>query len=471
MYSQEFDMAQGTEREHWGSKMGFILAAAGSAIGLGNIWKFPYVAGANGGAAFVLIYILFVLILGLPIMIAELVIGRHTEKDPVGAFKTIAGGTKWELVGYLGVLSGFFILSFYNVVGGWTIGYIVKSFSGDVRAIHDIVSAKKIFSSFSANPFLMILYHFLFTAATMIIVIRGIRNGIERWSKVLMPLLFVILLILIVKGLSMEGGLEGLKFFLQPDFSKITISSVISALGQSFFSLSLGMGAMITYGSYLSRHDKILHSALYIVFLDTFIAILAGLAIFPALFAMNMSPSEGPGLIFHVIPVMFGNMNYGSVFAVLFFILLFIAALTSAISLLEVTVAYIVDERGWSRKKAVYIFGGAIFLLGIPAALSFGVMKDVTVFLGNTFFDFMDKLTSNYMLPVGGFFIAICLGWKYGLENTIHELDPDTKIISLKELWAFTIKFVSPFLLVLMFIMLVKDDITGIIAGIAGFFR
>ena len=464
-------MAQGAEREQWGSKLGFILAAAGSAIGLGNIWKFPYVAGANGGAAFVLIYILFVLVLGLPIMIAELVIGRHTGKDPVGAFKAIAGGTKWELVGYLGVLSGFFILSFYSIVGGWTIGYIVKSVMGEVTAIHDVATAQSVFTAFSGNPVLMILYHFLFTATCMIIVVKGIRNGIERWSKVLMPLLFVILLVLIGKGLSMEGGMEGLKFFLQPDFSKLTASSVISALGQSFFSLSLGMGAMITYGSYLSRHDKILHSALYIVFLDTFIAILAGLAIFPAVFAMHMSPGEGPGLIFHIIPAVFGNMSYGIVFAVLFFMLLLIAALTSGISLLEVTVAYIIDERGWSRRKAVYVFGTAIFVLGIPAALSFGVMKDVTVFFGNTFFDFMDKLTSNYMLPIGGFFIAVCLGWKYGLENTIHELDPDTKIISLKELWAFTIKFISPLLLLLMFIMLVKDDITGIVTGITGLFR
>jgi NSS family neurotransmitter:Na+ symporter len=464
-------MALGTEREQWGSKMGFILAAAGSAIGLGNIWKFPYVAGANGGAAFVLIYIFFVMALGLPIMIAELVIGRHTEKDPVGAFKAIAGGTKWEFVGYLGVLTGFFILTFYNVVGGWTIGYIVKSVMGEITTVHDTATAQRVFSEFSANPALMILYHFLFTATCMIIVVKGIRNGIERWSKVLMPLLFVILLILIGKGLSMEGGIAGLKFFLQPDFSKITISSVISALGQSFFSLSLGMGAMITYGSYLSRQDKILHSALYIVFLDTFIAILAGLAIFPAVFAMNMSPGEGPGLIFHIIPVVFGNMSYGIVFAVLFFVLLFIAALTSAMSLLEVTVAYIIDEKGWSRRKAVYIFGTAIFILGIPAALSFGVMKNVTVFFGNTFFDFMDKLTSNYMLPIGGFFIAVCLGWKYGLENTIHELDPDTRIISLKELWAFTIKFVSPFLLLLMFIMLVKDDVAGIIAEITELLR
>ncbi len=444
-------------REHWGSKIGFVLAAAGSAIGLGNIWKFPYVTGENGGAAFVLIYLVCVLILGMPIMIAELVIGRHTEKDPVGAFKSMVGGTRWELVGYLGVLTGFLILSFYGVVGGWTLGYIVKSVSGSIGGIADLESAEVIFNSFVQDPFALVGYQLVFMGACMFIVFRGINNGIERWSKVLMPLLFIILIILIVRGVSMEGGMEGVSFFLKPDFTKITAGSVLAALGQSFFSLSLGMGAMITYGSYLSKNDKILQSGIYIVILDTFIAILAGLAIFPSVFAMNMSPSEGPGLIYHVIPAAFASMPYGQFFSVLFFILLFIAALTSGISLLEVVVAYVTDEKKWSRKKAVYIIGGIIFLLGIPSALSFSVMGDVKIF-GNIFFDFVDKLTSNYMLPIGGFFIAIFLGWKYGLEKTIHELDPDTKIISLKELWAFMIKFVSPFILLIVFVMTVKDD-------------
>jgi len=414
-------------REHWGSKIGFVLAAAGSAIGLGNIWKFPYVTGESGGAAFVLIYLVCVLILGMPIMIAELVIGRHTEKDPVGAFKSMVGGTGWELVGYLGVLTGFLILSFYGVVGGWTLGYIVKSVSGSIGGIADLESAEDIFNSFVQNPFALVGYQLLFMGACMFIVFRGINNGIERWSKVLMPLLFIILVILIVRGVSMEGGMEGVSFFLKPDFTKITAGSVLAALGQSFFSLSLGMGAMITYGSYLSRNDKILQSGIYIVILDTFIAILAGLAIFPSVFAMNMSPSEGPGLIYHVIPAAFASMPYGQFFSVLFFILLFIAALTSGISLLEVVVAYVTDEKKWSRKKAVYIIGGIIFLLGIPSALSFSVMGDVKIF-GNIFFDFVDKLTSNYMLPIGGFFIAIFLGWKYGLDKTIHELDPDTNL-------------------------------------------
>ena len=438
-------------REQWSSKLGFILAAAGSAIGLGNIWKFPYITGENGGAAFVFIYMICILLLGLPIVIAELVIGRHTQKDPVGAFKSMLGGTGWVLVGYMGVLSGFFILSFYSVVGGWTLGYIVKSISGVVAATKDTGMAAMEFSAFTGDPFVMIAYHFIFIVVCIAIVIRGIKNGIERFSKLLMPVLFLLLIAIIIRGLSMDGSLAGVSFLMKPDFSKITISSVITALGHSFFTLSLGMGALITYGSYLSKNESLLSSALWIVILDTVIAILAGFAIFPAVFATGMDPSGGPGLIFQVLPVVFGNMAYGSFFSFLFFVLLFIAALTSAISLLEVTTAYIVDEKGWSRKKGVLTFGTIIFLLGIPSALSFGPMSNVTIFLGNTFFDFMDKLTSNYMLPIGGFLIAVSLGWKYGLHNTMHELDPDTKLISIKEVWAFFIKFVSPVLVMVVF--------------------
>lgn len=444
-------MLNAGSREQWGSKLGFILAASGSAIGLGNIWKFPYVTGENGGAAFVIIYLICVLVLGLPIIIAELVIGRHTEKNPVGAFKAI-GGERWGMIGYIGVLSGFFILSFYSVIGGWTFGYVIKSIIGVVTDIENIESAKHIFENFSSNPYLVLFYHLIFMIFCMLIVVKGIKNGIERWSRFLMPLLFLLLCVLVIKGISMEGGIKGVSFFLKPDFSKITVDSVLIALGQSFFTLSLGMGAMITYGSYLPRENKILHSSFYIVLLDTLIAILAGFAIFPAVFAMGMTPDKGPGLIFHVVPVVFSHIDYGIIFSILFFILLFIAALTSGISLLEVVVAYVIDERGWSRRRSVYTFGMIIFLLGIPSALSFGPMKDFTIFLGNNFFILMDKLTANYMLPIGGLLIAICLGWKYGLENTIHELDPDTKIISLKELWAFAIKFISPVFLFIIFL-------------------
>jgi len=450
------------KREHWSSKIGFILAAIGSSIGLGNIWKFPYLAGANGGGAFVLVYLICILIVGLPIMIAEIVIGRHTEKDPVGAFKIIGAGSRWEFVGYLGVLSGFCIMTFYSVVGGWTLGYIVKSASGAISSIRDMSTAEAVFEKFVSSPAEAIGYHFLFISATMFIVIRGIKNGIERWNKVLLPLLFVILLVLIVKGLSMDGALDGLSFYLNPDFSKIEFKTVIEAMGQCFFSLSLGMGAMITYGSYLSRNEKVLGSSLQIVAFDTLAALLSGLAIFPALFAVGMTPEKGPGLTFNILPVVFSRMSYGAVFATLFFILLFIAALTSAISLVEVVVAYVTDEKGWSRRKAVLIFGTAIFILGIPAALSFGVLADFRPFFGNTYFDFMDKLTTFYMLPIGGMFIALCLGWKYGLDRTMHELDIDTRNVLLERAWAVTIKYVSPLVLA---VILIYFGVYRLIAG------
>lgn len=434
-------------REHWGSRIGFILAAAGSAIGLGNIWKFPYLAGENGGGAFVVLYLICILVLGLPVMIAEIVIGRHTGRNPVGALRQIGGGG-WKFVGYLGVASGFFIMTYYSVVGGWTIGYIVKSAGGFIDGITDTGTAEEVFSRFIQNPFEMVLYHFLFMAITVFIVMRGIKNGIERWNKFLLPLLFVILVILILRALTMEGAAAGLTFYLRPDFSRVGVKTVIEAMGQCFFSLSLGMGAMITYGSYLNREDRILSSSLQIVALDTLAAILAGLAIFPALFAVGMTPDKGPGLTFNILPVVFSKMSYGSVFAVLFFILLFIAALTSSISLIEVVVAFITDEKGWGRKKAVLVFGSLIFLLGIPSALSFGALKDFRVFFGTTYFDFMDRLTTTYMLPIGGLLIALCLGWKYGLNNAMHELDADTRLSALRKIWAFSIRYISPFILV-----------------------
>ena len=441
-------MSDAPNREQWGSKIGFILAAAGSAIGLGNIWKFPYLAGENGGGAFVLVYLICVLVLGLPIMIAEIVIGRHTEKDPVGAFKIIAEGRRrWELVGYLGVATGFLILTFYCTVGGWTIGYVIKSLTGAISQMGDTKAAESAFAEFVQNPFTMVFYHFLFIGITMLIVIGGIKKGIEKWNKILLPMLFIIILVLIVRSLTLEGSSKGLLFYLKPDFSKITIKVVIEAMGQCFFSLSLGMGAMITYGSYLKKNEKILNSALQIAGLDTLAAFLAGLAIFPAVFAVGMTPDKGPGLTFNILPVVFAKMYFGAVFSTLFFLLLLIAAITSNISLLEVVVAYLTDEKGWSRKKAVLVFGILIFLLGIPASLSFGVMKDVTVFFGLTYFDFMDTLTTTYMLPIGGLFIALCLGWKYGLHKTAHELDTDTRFFYLKEIWAFTIKYISPVIL------------------------
>lgn len=439
-------------REHWGSKIGFILAAAGSAIGLGNVWKFPYITGANGGAAFIIVYLGFILLLGLPILITEIVIGRHTGKDPVGAFKTLAPNSIWKNTGYIAIFTAFIIVSFYSVVGGWTLGYIVKSVLGEISKFENIKTSGGAFNNFIGNPFSMIFYHFLFLLTCLIIIQLGVKKGIERYSKILMPIFLFLIVLIIIRGLMMPGSFKGVSFLLDPDFSKLSWSAVIDALGHSFFTLSLGMGTMITYGSYLNKKEKILSSSVYIAILDTVIALLAGFAIFPAVFAMNMDPSGGPGLIFSILPVVFSNIPYGAIFAFIFFVLLFIAALTSAISMIEVVVAYLVDEKKWSRPKATYSFGFVIFLIGIPAALSFGAIKDFKIFFGYNFFDFLDKLTSNIMLPAGGLLFAIFLGWKYGLNKTMHELDQDTSVTVLKKVWAVTVKFVSPVLL--LFVMI-----------------
>ncbi len=438
------------------------MAAAGSAVGLGNIWKFPYLTGSNGGAAFVLVYLVAVAVLGLPIMVAELVIGRHTERDPVGAYKSMFGKSPWAIIGYLGVLSGFLILSYYSVVGGWTIGYMVKVLFGALSSLDTPESAAVVFRRFTADPTSSIGYHLLFMAACVYIVIGGVKGGIEKWNKILMPLLCVILIVLIVRGVWLDRGQRGLIFYLTPDFSKINMDVIVAALGQAFFSLSLGMGAMITYGSYLSSRERILPSAFWIVMIDTGIALLAGFAIFPSVFAMNLSPAEGPGLVFNIVPAVFARMPMGQIFSFLFFLLLFLAAVTSGVSLLEVVTAYFIDERGWNRRRAVIVIGIVTFLFGIPSALSFGCRSHWTI-LGLTFYDFIDRLTSNYMLPIGGLLIAISLGWKYGLERTMHELDVDTSSVFLRELWAFMIKYVSPAALLAVFVALVKDDIVNLI--------
>ena len=338
-------------RGEWSSKMGFILAAAGSAIGLGNIWRFPYVAGENGGGAFVLVYIVFVVIIGLPYMFAELALGRSVQRNPVGAIDAIKPGSVWKGVGYLGVLTGVGILSFYGVIAGWTVGYIYKM----------VIAEPGSFSEFISDPWLVSFLFAFFIFITAVIVYGGISGGIERWSKILMPIFFILLAGLIVYAVSLEGASKGLAFYLKPDFSKITGRVMLAALGQAFFSLSLGMGLMITYGSYVSKKENLISSGIYIAIFDTLIAVMAGLIIFPALFAMGKSPAQGPQLVFVVFPELFGQMPGGYVVGALFFVLLSVAALTSTISLLEVPVAFLVDEKKVNRKTIVWVVAFVTF--------------------------------------------------------------------------------------------------------------
>ena len=434
------------ERGTWGSRIGFLMAAAGSAIGLGNIWRFPYVTGENGGAVFVLIYAVFVVAIGIPVMIAEFTIGRSTQKNPIGAFEALAPGTHWRWVGVLGVVTGIGILSFYSVVAGWTVGYFFKTVTGAFS--HEISGAEsaKIFGQFIGSPGTSILLLFVFVALTMYVVAGGIAEGIERWSKVLMPVLFGILLLLAGYALTLEGAGRGLEFYLKPDLSKLRAATFAKALGQALFSLSLGMGTMITYGSYLSKKENLAVSAGYVALFDTLIAFLAGLVIFPTLFAMGLNPAGGAGLVFVVLPTIFGKMPLGTVFGSLFFLLLALAALTSTISLLEVPVAYLVDEKRWGRRRAVLFMGTLAFVLGIPSALSQGAVNVLSALpkIGMGFLDLMNALFGNYSLSIGSLLIAIFVGYRWGVRAAIREIEQEGTRFSFAAHWAFLVRFVCP---------------------------
>ena len=401
-------MVNGTEnREQWGSRLGFIMAAAGSAVGLGNIWRFPYVTGVNGGGAFVLVYFAIVFTIGVSVMLAEFVIGRNAGLNAVGAFQKIKGGA-WPVVGWMGVIAGFIILSFYGVIAGWTIAYMLKSFTG-LMALAAEGKAGDAFGAFVSNPTQVVMYQVVFIARTIWNVYKSVGEGIEEYCKVMMPALGVILLILIVRSVTLPGAGKGLEFYLKPDFTKLTGASVFAALGQGFFSLSLGMGCMITYGSYLGKKEILPSAAVTVTFLDTMVAFLAGFAIFPAVFAFGLEPGAGPGLTFITLPNVFAKMPGGMFFSFLFFLLLFFAALTSSVSLLEVCVAYFKDQLGWSRPKAAWLLGGIITALGIPSALSLG--GHFPKIAGKDFLDVMDFASSNVLLPLGGIFIALFVGW------------------------------------------------------------
>jgi NSS family neurotransmitter:Na+ symporter len=443
-------------RETWGSKAGFILAAAGSAIGLGNIWKFPYITGENGGASFVLIYLICIAVIGLPVLIAEILIGRTTQRNPVGAFYKLSNSKFWAAVGGMGVVAGFLILSFYAIIAGWSIGYIIEAINGNFFNFPEPTSSAEHFQNLVGNiPWIMGYFAF-FMVLTMIIVFSGIQKGIERASKIMMPLLFILLIILMIRGLTLDGASQGLDFLWNPDWSKITAKTILLALGHAFFTLSLGMGAMLTYGSYMSEKDSIPGAALQIVILDTLIALIAGTAIFTSVFAVGLAPDAGPGLIFQTLPVVFSKMPGGYFFSILFFISLTIAALTSSISLLEVVVSFFVDELKWKRHTAAIVLSVFIFALGVPSALSFNLFNDVKIF-GFDFFGLVDFIASNILLPLGGLFIAVFVAWIWGYDKVIPNLRKGAENFFdnfplLSSLWKIFLKYLSPVLIFLVFL-------------------
>ncbi len=459
------------QRENWGSKFGFILAAAGSAVGLGNIWKFPYIAGENGGAAFILVYLISILMIGIPIFISELIIGRKSQLNVVGAYKKLSNNSPfWSIVGYMGIFTAFVILSYYNIVAGWSLGYFFEAIKGTFNEFTTVELASNYFSNQTSNTFWIISWQFLFIALSVYVVFSGVRKGIEKYSKLLMPILLVILISLAVWGISLKGSSAGLTFLFKPDWGSINGRVILIALGHAFFTLSLGMGAIITYGSYFRKDENILTSALWVVFLDTFIAIVAGIAIFTSVFSMGFNPAEGPGLIFNVLPTVFNKMPGGNIFGTLFFLLLFIAALTSAISLLEVITSYFVDQKKHSRHWVVLVAAFVTFLVGIPSAMSFGLLKDFQFFQKN-FFDIMDFLSANILLPGGGLLIAIFIGWKFGYRKSMGALESGSegwlqaniffaivgkkvpaKKLSIGNIWFVFVKYVAPILIALVFL-------------------
>jgi NSS family neurotransmitter:Na+ symporter len=429
-------------RGNWGSKIAFVFAAAGSAIGLGNIWRFPMAVGQHGGAIFVLVYVLGVALIGFSVMLAELIIGRHTQKNPVGAFAFIKPGSLWKIIGYFGILTAVCILSYYAVIAGWSAGYLLKTATGSFKGEVTSDLTARIFSEFSSNPQQVVLFFLIMMGLTTFIVSKGVKSGIERWTKVLMPILFLLIVLLAVRALTLPGAEEGISFYLKPDFSKLSGKLFLFALGQAFFSLSLGMGIMVTYGSYISKSDNLVSSAGWVCFFDSLIAFLAGIIIFPTLFAIpGIAPTAGPGLVFQVLPLIFSKIPGGTIFGVLFFCLFTVAALTSTISLLEVPVAYFVDEKRWSRKKAAILVGSCVFLLGIPSALS---SEGLAFFTKIDFMGKMDFFFGNISLAIGALLICLFLGHVWGVKNAQQEIAYGNERFKLRPLWVFSIKFLSP---------------------------
>ena len=511
------------KREHFASSIGFVLAMVGSAVGLGNIWRFPYITGVNGGGAFVLIYLMSICFVGIPIMFCEMAIGRKTQKNPYGAFGALECGRRsilltaltimvfvlsilllisgkvafgilamlisillywkgFKLVGFLQVLSSAVILSYYSVVGGWALAYVYKSFTGQLHYTTK-EAAGEVFGAFISNPYASVGCMLIFMILCVLILVGGVKNGIERWSKILMPVLFVLLIVLIIRNLMLEGAGKGVKFFLYPDFSKLSREGILDALGHSFYTLSLAMGIIITYGSYLNSKQNLFKASFQIALFDTAASIMAGLAIFPAVFAMGFNEAQGPSLLFEILPAAFSKIPGGAIWCGFFFLMLSIAAITSGMSLLEITVAFLNDQFKISRIKALVGSAIVITILGVGSALSVANWDKLawlkkgldTVFgekyVSGSFFDMLDTICSNWFLPLSGLFTALFVGWVWGTRHAVKELGKgagnivnvnlwtllsgirrnDFSGVTLLSLWAVLIRFAVPVVIWIVF--------------------
>jgi NSS family neurotransmitter:Na+ symporter len=445
-------------RGHWTGRWAFVLAAAGSAVGLGNIWKFPYMAGENGGSAFVLVYLVCIVIVGLPVMMAEILLGRRAQRNPAMGMALLArearASAKWRFVGIAGIMAGAIILSYYSVVAGWMLDYLVRASSGAFDAI-GAKEATGAFKGLLADGLRLSLWHTLFMLMTMIVVARGVHRGLEAANRIMMPALVIILVLLLGYGI-VEGDMSrAAAFMFKADFAKLTPGVILAAMGQAFFTLSIGMGAMMAYGSYLRRDVSIAHTVFYVAVADTAFAILAGLAVFAIVFGHGMTAAAGPGLVMHTLPIAFGNIPGGAVIGFLFFLLVVFAAWTSAISIAEPAVSWCAEQTRLSRAQASALIGGIIWLMGVAVALSFNAWQDVKLF-GLGLFDLFDYLTSNIMLPLGGVMIVAFAGWVLHTTHAREELAAGPRLF---RIWHFTIRYVSPVVILLIFLSL-----TGLVA-------
>jgi len=436
----------------WSNRWIFILAATGSAVGLGNIWKFPYITGENGGGAFVLVYLMCVAAIGIPIMMAEVLLGRRGRQSPINTMRELAGAEgvsqSWQLLGWSGVIAGFLILSYYSVIAGWALAYVLKALSGAFTG-QSAEQVGKIFNDFVKNPGELMFWHSLFMVLTMVVVARGVKRGLEAAIRWLMPALFLLLIIMVGYAINTGAFTQGLAFLFEPNFSKLSWNGVLIAMGHAFFTLSLGMGAIMIYGSYMPHDASITKTSIAVATADTLVALLAGMAIFPIVFANHLEPGQGPGLVFVTLPIAFGQMTGGVLFGTLFFVLLTFAAWTSSISLIEPAVAWLVENRSWSRVRASILAGMTTWVVGLGTVLSFNYWADFKLH-DKTFFDLLDYLTANIMLPMGGLFIALFVAWIMSRKSVLEELTMGDH--NGFKVWYFLVRFITPVAVVVVFL-------------------
>lgn len=442
------------KRDSFGSRFGALVAMAGSAVGLGNLWRFPYLVGENGGAAFIIVYVIVSFLICLPIFISEFVVGRRAQENAYSAFRDLSGGSGWRYVGLMTVIVPLIVTSYYSVIGGWSVQYLFKSLSFAFTSGETQSQINTMFAEYVSSPWLPLLGHTIFLAATVVIVGAGIKGGIEKFSKVMMPLLFVIVLGIAMYSMTIPGASRGLDYLFNPDFSKITAKSCAAALGQAFFSLSIGFGTIMTYASYVSKKENVLFQSTATAVSDLAFALIAGVAIMPAVFAFGLDPQSGPGLVFETLPYVFSQMPAGGFVAILFFVALLVAAVTSSISMVEVGVAYLVEERKMSRGWACALVFAACWIVGAFCSLSFGPLADFKLF-GRTIFDFFDNLSSNILMTLGSLLTVLFVGWKLKKTDIYDEftnggsLRLNVRIFG--ALW-FLIRYIAPIAIILIFI-------------------